>query len=82
MPNYEVSSYLTPLGTHAEVNALLETVVDSLDNGTTLHLIGINALSRDRDRCIGYILCAKTVFAESAYHVLEDDGPLTITTNP
>ena len=82
MPNYAVSSYLTPLGTHAEVSALLETVIDSLDNGTTLHLLGINALSRDRDRCIGYLLCDQTVFIESAYHVLSDDVPLTLTVTP
>ena len=82
MATYDVSTYVTPLGTLEEVEGLLETFVESLDNAATLRMLGINPVSRDRDRCIGFVMYDSYAKAESAYHVLEDDGPLTITTNP
>ncbi len=81
MPNYAVATHSTAIGTHAEVRAELEILVESLDTTKTIHLIGISTLSRDRDRCIGYALFDEILATQGAYH--DHIVPnLTITTNP
>ena len=79
MPYYAVSYYATPLGTHAEVEAELETVVESLETGKTIYLLGINNTSRDRDQCIGFLICDEVLWTQSASHVLTDTGPIALT---
>ncbi|GAF72256.1 unnamed protein product [marine sediment metagenome] len=79
MANYAVATYATPLGTHAEVEAELERVVESLPTGKTLHLLGINDTSRDRDQCIGFLICDEVLWTQSAYHDLVDSGPIALT---
>ncbi|MHC4310887.1 MAG: hypothetical protein ACYSW3_00265 [Planctomycetota bacterium] len=69
MPNYAVSTITTALGPHAEVQAELEGIIESLMTGTTLHLVGISDLDRDRDRCIGYLICDEVLWVQSAYHL-------------
>jgi hypothetical protein len=81
MPNYAVTYFVTSIGTHAEAEAEMETFVESLDASKTIHLMGINNLSRDGDRCIGFVLCDEVLATQSAYHdhVVPN---LTVTTNP
>ena len=82
MANYAVAAFTTALGTHAEVRAALEILMESLDTTKTIHLVGISTLSRDRDRAIGYLICDEILATQEAFHVHEGEGPLTITTNP
>lgn len=79
MPNYAVATWATPLGTHAEVEAELERVVESLPTGKALYLLGINDTSRDRDQCVGFLICDEVLWTQSAYHGLVDSGPIALT---
>lgn len=79
MANYAVTYYTTELGTHAEVRAELEAVIETLPTGKSLHLVGINPTLRDRDECIGFLICDEVLWTQSAYHIVEDGGPLTLT---
>lgn len=79
MPNYAVSTYATALGTHAVVEAELERVVESLETGKAIYLIGVNPTSRDRDQCVGFLICDEVLWTQSASHVLTDGGPLALT---
>jgi hypothetical protein len=81
MANYVVTYAVTSIGTHAEVQAELETLVEAIDTTKTIHLIGISELSRDRDRCIGYALFDEILATQGATHVHTAPN-LTITTNP
>ncbi len=56
MANYAVDDFSTALGTHAEVLALLETQLETVDDTKTIRMIGINPTSRDRDQCVGFII--------------------------
>ncbi|MHC4310886.1 MAG: hypothetical protein ACYSW3_00260 [Planctomycetota bacterium] len=56
MPNYAVEDFSTSLGTHAEVLAEMETELETVDDTKTIRMIGISPLSRDRDRCVGFII--------------------------
>jgi hypothetical protein len=56
MPNYAVEDFVTSLGTHAEVLALMETELETVDDTKTIRLIGISPVGRDRDRCVGFII--------------------------
>jgi hypothetical protein len=69
MANYAVATYQTAIGTYEEVEAELEGVVESLVTGKTIHLLGINGLSRDRDTCIGYLMCDEVLWTQGAYHL-------------
>ena len=82
MANYAVVGFATAVGTHAAVQAELETLVETLDATKTIHLLGISTLSRDRDRAIGYAVFDEVLITQESAHVLADDGPMTITTNP
>ncbi len=71
MPNYIVTGYQTAIGTYADVEAELETFVESLDTTMEIFLLGINPLARDRDRCIGYALYEgnAVLIVAGAYHL-------------
>lgn len=56
MPNYAVETFTTALGTHAEVMALMETELETVDDTKTIRAIRINPTARDRDQCVGYII--------------------------
>ena len=56
MANFAVHDYTTSPGTHAEVAALLETKLETIDDAKTIRLIAINPLSRDRDLCVGVLI--------------------------
>lgn len=68
MANFALSNYVTDLGTHVEVQAELERVLESLPTGNTLYLLGINEVSRDRDESVGFLLCDEVLWAQNASH--------------
>jgi hypothetical protein len=69
MANFAISYYVTDLGTHVEVQAELERVVESLVSpGTAIYLLGINEVSRDRDESVGFLLCDEVLWVQGASH--------------
>jgi hypothetical protein len=56
MANYAVETFKTSPGTHAEVIALMETEIETVDTTKTIRAMDINPTSRDRDQCVGYII--------------------------
>ncbi len=56
MPNYAVETFTTSPGTHAEVLALMETEMETVDTTKSIRAMDINPTSRDRDQCVGYII--------------------------
>ena len=56
MPNYAVETFTTSPLTLAEVLALMETEMETVDTTKTIRAMDINPTSRDRDQCVGYII--------------------------